>query len=452
MTDRVPYFDDPVALYQRLSGMGTCSLLDSGGSPRHGRWDIVAAKPRRTLRLVAEEKTDANVIQGWAMEGRALGGPPDIAPSVAHLPFHGGLLGHLSYDLGRQLRGLTDTAHESSAAALPQLVIHDYDWAVVQDRVRRESWLTGAPDTETTQAIQHLLQAPSAPEGQFNLLTPFLPSWDFERYTAAFDQAQRFIADGDCYQINLAQPYRARYQGDLATAYARLRPIAQAPFSALFPLDHERLLLSLSPERFLTVEGQVVETRPIKGTRPRSRDESTDAEAARELLASEKERAENLMIVDLMRNDLGRFCDTGSVAVDELFGLESYATVHHLVSVIRGRLRADETPLSLLLGCLPGGSITGAPKKRAMEIIDELEPAARQAWCGSIFYWSRHGRMDSSITIRTLFNQGDELHCWAGGGLVHDSRAQAEYQELEHKVGAFLHCLEQGLDLSPQGH
>ena len=227
------------------------------------------------------------------------------------------------------------------------------------------------------------------------------------------------------------------------TAYDRLRGIARAPFSALLPLDEDHLLLSLSPERYLTTDGQTVETRPIKGTRPRSNDEAIDAAAARDLLSSEKERAENLMIVDLMRNDLGKFCETGSITVDELFGLESYATVHHLVSVIRGQLRHDTTPLALLLGCLPGGSITGAPKRRAMEIIDHLEPASRQAWCGSIFYWSRHGRMDSSITIRTLFNQAGELHCWAGGGLVHDSQARAEYRELEHKVGAFLRCLEQ---------
>lgn len=449
MTNRVPYFDDPVGVYRRLCSMGSCSLLDSGGSMRHGRWDIVAAAPRRTLRAGAQTSPDAVSIQNWAMAGRASHETPDIPPSIAHLPFHGGLLGHLSYDLGRQLRGLPDNAHEPHRSALPQLVIHDYTWAIVQDRVRRESWLTGSPDAATTREIQHRLQTPEAPEPPFALLSPFSASWDLARYTAAFDRAQNFIADGDCYQINLGQPHLARYRGDLVTAYARLRGIAQAPFSALFPLDDEHLLLSLSPERFLTVDGQVVETRPIKGTRPRSRDESIDAEAARELLTSEKERAENLMIVDLMRNDLGRFCDTASVTVDELFGLESYATVHHLVSVIRGRLRVDETPLSLLLGCLPGGSITGAPKRRAMEIIDGLETAARQAWCGSIFYWSRHGRMDSSITIRTLFNQGDKLHCWAGGGLVHDSRAQDEYRELEHKVGAFLHCLEQSLDGAP---
>ena len=200
--------------------------------------------------------------------------------------------------------------------------------------------------------------------------------------------------------------------------------------------------MSLSPERFLTVDDGRVETRPIKGTRPRRADPRADRAAARELVASEKERAENLMIVDLLRNDIGRFCDTGSVHVDELFRLESYRTVHHLVSVVSGRLRAGYGAVDLLLGCLPGGSITGAPKHRAMQIIDELEPEARELWCGTLFYLSRHGRLDSNIMIRTLVADGNRLTCWAGGGLVNDSRAADEFQEQRDKVGAFLDCLE----------
>jgi para-aminobenzoate synthetase component 1 len=200
-------------------------------------------------------------------------------------------------------------------------------------------------------------------------------------------------------------------------------------------------LLCLSPERFLTVRAGEVETRPIKGTRPRGATAQRDRAAAQALLASEKERAENLMIVDLLRNDIGRFCRPGSVRVEALFEIESYATVHHLVSSVRGNLAPDVTPLQLLLGCLPGGSITGAPKHRAMEIIDELEPASRQAWCGTVFYLSRDGRLDSNVAIRTLFNEGQELVCWAGGGLVADSRATSEYAEQYDKVGAFLERL-----------
>lgn len=442
MTQILRYFANPVTLYRRLRGMGTCTLLDSGASPRYGRWDIVAAAPRRSLRLDSRTDPDEAAIENWALEGNRRDLAPDVIPAAAHLPFHGGLMGHLSYDLGRRLQAL-ENRHDSDATALPQLVIHDYEWAVVQDRIRQESWLTGCPDAATAKEIEERLAVGDDPEeSPFMLQHPFAAAWDLPRYTAAFDEAKRLIAAGDCYQINLGQPHRAPYQGDLATAFDRLRCIARAPFSALFPLDEDHLLLSLSPERFLASDGQTVETRPIKGTRPRSDDAAIDAAAARDLLTSEKERAENLMIVDLMRNDLGKFCETGSITVEELFGLESYATVHHLVSVIRGQLRHDTTPLALLLGCLPGGSITGAPKRRAMEIIEELEPASRQAWCGSIFYWSRHGRMDSSITIRTLFNQAGELHCWAGGGLVHDSQAHAEYRELEHKIGAFLRCLE----------
>ncbi|MFT7287978.1 MAG: para-aminobenzoate synthetase component 1 [Halieaceae bacterium] len=441
-----PYFEDPCEVYARLSLLGDAVLLDSGGDAGRGRFDIIAAQPERAggLYLPASISLPAlrEQLANWSRLAEQRSQlPPDTAPSA--LPFDGGYIGHLSYELGRRLQNLP-----AAAGTLPLAVARFYPWAVVQDRQLRQSWLVGdlSASTDLQARIERLLGTDpavvDAPE--FSLNGRFTGHWSLQDYAAVFERAQQYISAGDSYQINIAQRFSAGFRGELFAAYRILRKIARAPFSAYFPLEKNRALLCVSPERFLTVRDRQVETRPIKGTRPRDIDPARDRELAAELLQSTKERAENLMIVDLLRNDIGRFCEAGTVRADTLFSLESYATVHHLVSVVTGTLRRDSSVIELLLGCLPGGSITGAPKHRAMQIIDELETVSRQAWCGTIFYLSRDGRMDSNITIRTLYNEGDQLHCWAGGGLVHDSLVEHEFQEQMDKVGAFLHALEVG--------
>lgn len=225
-----------------------------------------------------------------------------------------------------------------------------------------------------------------------------------------------------------------------------LRRGSRAPFGAYLPLGEGRALLSCSPERFLAMDNGVVTTEPIKGTRPRSPDAARDRAIAEELAASTKDRAENLMIVDLLRNDLGRNCRPGSIRVEELFTLRSFSQVHHLVSTIRGELAPGHSPVALLRDSLPGGSITGAPKRRAMEIIHALEPAPRQAYCGSVFYLDDAARMDSSILIRSLLAEDGQLHCWGGGGIVADSACAAEHGEIYDKVGGYLRTLEATLE------
>jgi para-aminobenzoate synthetase component 1 len=264
-------------------------------------------------------------------------------------------------------------------------------------------------------------------------------------YREAFSRIQLYIRAGDCYQVNLAQCFSSRYEGDPWQAYRRLRAVAAAPFSAFLELPGNDALLCLSPERFISLHGHHVETSPIKGTRPRHLDALADRLAAEELLASSKDRAENLMIVDLLRNDLGRNCLPGSIHVDKLFEVQTYPTVHHLVSTISGELRDDASALDLLRDSFPGGSITGAPKRRAMQIIAELEPTARHVYCGSVAYISADGRMDSNIAIRSLWCESGELRCWGGGGIVADSQWQQEYRETFDKVGKFLASLEETL-------
>jgi para-aminobenzoate synthetase component 1 len=255
-----------------------------------------------------------------------------------------------------------------------------------------------------------------------------------------FARIQRYITAGDCYQVNLAQRFSAPVAGDSWLAFQALRRLNPAPYSAY--LNHPACrVLSSSPERFLEVRGGRVETKPIKGTRPRAAAPEADSALARELSESLKDRAENLMIVDLLRNDLGKVCAPGSVAVPRLFGLESFATVHHLVSTVIGRLADGLDAVALLRGAFPGGSITGAPKLRSMEIIEELEPHRRGLYCGAIGWLGFNGDMDTNIAIRTLVASEGEMRFWAGGGIVADSHADAEYQECLDKAAAMLRLL-----------
>lgn len=261
-------------------------------------------------------------------------------------------------------------------------------------------------------------------------------------YAAKFQQVQEYLRSGDCYQINLAQRFKAPYQGSEWQAYKKLERVNQGPFSA-FVRTELGAIISVSPERFLQVKDRLIETKPIKGTRPRSDNPTTDRLAAEDLASAEKDQAENLMIVDLLRNDVGRVAKPGTVHVPKLFDVESFPAVHHLVSTIRAQLDDKYSNADLLRASFPGGSITGAPKVRAMEIIEELEPHRRNAYCGSIGYLSRHGQMDTSITIRTLVAEQGELHVWAGGGLVADSQCDSEYQETLDKLSRILPLLEQ---------
>jgi para-aminobenzoate synthetase component 1 len=262
------------------------------------------------------------------------------------------------------------------------------------------------------------------------------------QYRAGIASIDNYLRAGDCYQINFAQRFSASYIGSEWLAYQHLTKVNKAPFSSFMRFE-QSCVLSLSPERFISVKHRKVVTKPIKGTRKRSEDPDIDAQLASALLTSEKDRAENLMIVDLLRNDLSKHCKPHSVQVPHLFQLESYPAVHHMVSTVVGELKAGSNPFDLLAGAFPGGSITGAPKVRAMQIIQELEPDKRSVYCGSIGYVGIRQDMDTNICIRTLLAEHQTLHCWAGGGIVLDSEAMDEYQESFHKVAKILPVLAQ---------
>ncbi len=453
----IPYRSDSATLFRALRQWPEAAWLDScPQAPRGGRYDILVAAPSSqgpaALPAGASAQACLSYFDDLAVFCRDY--YRDIGGLDADLPFCGGLLGYIGYEGGYALnRVVPARAATVTSPALARL--RAYDWCVIQDHLLRRSVLVCLPQVGLEQRRELLAALASADHrpapDDFELASPFRSNLDRAAYGDAFNRIQHYIRAGDCYQVNLAQRFSAGFSGDPFNAYTRLRTIAGAPFSGYMEWD-EGALLCLSPERFLALQGRHVETKPIKGTRPRCPgDTSRDAELARALLESEKDRAENLMIVDLLRNDLGRSCLPGSIHVEKLFDVESYPTVHHLVSTISGELKLDRGAIELLRDSFPGGSITGAPKRRAMEIIAELEPHRREAYCGSLLYISADGRMDSNIAIRSLLAGSGEIACWAGGGIVADSQCEQEYQETFDKVGGFLTALEADLTAGAQG-
>lgn len=437
----LPYRANPAEYFSMIRHAPGSVLLDSGRpSAERGRYDVLSAWPLEQLAVLPDE-SGLDFLQRLRQQLANLG--QAALPAGVQLPFAGGLIGYLSYDFGRRLEMLPSCAQDD--LQLPDARLGMYDWALITDHQAGTSQLMFHPRCDERQR-QRLITLFSAPAGaavaSFSLEGPMAPDLGADDYRQAFERIQTYIQAGDCYQVNFAQRFRARCQGDAWAAYQALRAACPTPFSGFQSLPEGGAVLSLSPERFVRISERHVETRPIKGTRPRGSTPAEDEAYAAELLASAKDRAENLMIVDLLRNDLGRTCSVGSVKVPQLFSLESYPNVHHLVSSVTGELAADRDALDLIAGSFPGGSITGAPKIRAMQIIDELEPTRRGLYCGSMLYLDVRGEMDSSIAIRSLLVKDGQVCCWGGGGIVADSDWQAEYQESMTKVRVLLETLQ----------
>lgn len=366
---------------------------------------------------------------------------PVASPPALDLPFCGGAIGFFSYDLARRLEALPATSTQD--IDLPEMRVGIYHWAIVQDHEQARAWLVEldnaeAPNEITAETVFHDLKKNIKSSDNSFSISRIESNLKAEEYANAFARIQAYLHAGDCYQVNFAQRFSADYEGDPFTAYLALRAALPSPFSAFMESDRQAIL-SLSPERFLRVNQAIAETEPIKGTIARGPDPVSDQRQAEVLQESLKDRAENLMIVDLLRNDLSKSCT--DVQVPALFQLQSFANVHHLVSKICARLKPGVSPLRILQDCFPGGSITGAPKIRAMEIIEELEPTRRSIYCGSLGYISADGKMDTNIAIRTLACDGSRIHCWGGGGIVADSEVEKEYQESITKVKVLLETL-----------
>lgn len=440
---KLPYHRNSADLFGLIAHEDWSIFLDSAYPYiDKGRYDILAARPYQTLVTRANQTTirdregeSVSLDDPFTLVQRALS---DKTNHLSRLPFSGGALGYFAYDLGRRLERLPSLA--ANELGVPDMAIGLYDWAVIVDHHQRSTSLVGLCEDDRTSADWHELRAlfhtePTPRLPNYSVESPVSANMEKADYAKAFAMIKDYIYEGDCYQVNLAQRFSVDVSGDPWDIYLQLRRNNPAPYAGFMRLP-EHALLSSSPERFISVANQHVEAKPIKGTIHRARDADQDQALAQKLLSSEKDRAENLMIVDLLRNDIGKSCAAGSVAVPSLFALESYASVHHLVSTVTGRLAEDKTVVDLLRGCFPGGSITGAPKLRAMEIIEELEPHRRHTYCGSLAYIGFDGNMDSNIGIRTLLHHQSRIYYWAGGGIVADSEMEAEYQECFTKAAA----------------
>jgi para-aminobenzoate synthetase component 1 len=452
---QLPYHCDTAELFDPVADRPWSMWLDSGAGPSaHARYDLLVINPVATLLTrgpVTEVETESGTRSSREdpfelirklLKAYAPSPPRRQGPD---LPFSGGAVGYFGYDLGRRLESLPAKSVDSDR--VPDVAVGIYREAVIVDHRRGCSYLAGPGASEAkARWWGELLHTRAQATDSFKPVGPLRSSLSRAQYREAFDRIQQYIRAGDCYQVNFAQRFSVPVAGDPWAGYRELRRANPAPFSAFLNLPDLRVM-SFSPERFVRVHDGVVETRPIKGTRPRHADPERDKRLARDLRESAKDRAENLMIVDLLRNDLGKVCAPGSVAVPELFALESFASVHHLVSTVTGNLADGRDSLDLLRACFPGGSITGAPKIRAMEIIDELERYRRGVYCGAIGYVGFDGRMDSNIAIRTATVSRGTLRYWAGGGIVADSNADAEYQESLDKAAGFFRAFGLGAQL-----
>ncbi len=431
----LPYRADSAELFEAVADRPWSQFLDSAGcGGERGRYDIIVSDPRLTL---VTEGDWTSVTDRAGNRQRYGGSPVSVLRTVlgngpsnaapADLPFCGGAVGYFSYDLARNLGELMPRWRAETA--LPPMAVGIYDWSVVTDHRERRCWLASLGGSPDLPRWARLFSVPITREREpLRATAPISYHLDKAGYLAQFARIRAYLEAGDCYQVNFAQQFSTRVAGDPWAGYRRLRAINPAPFSAYLNTPAVRVL-SASPERFLLCREGRVETRPIKGTRPRATDPTEDRRLADELRRSVKDRAENIMIVDLLRNDLGKNCRIGSVQVPELFAIESFSSVHHLVSTVTGALAPNRDPLDLLAGAFPGGSITGAPKRRAMAIIEELETEPRGLYCGAIGYLGFDGRLDTNIAIRTITLQQGRARFAAGGGIVMDSRPEDEYHE-----------------------
>lgn len=394
-----------------------------------GRFDIFSSMPERVISL---NKNSLPAAQKLLQEARQIYKKLIPVTGLVPVPFISGLMGYVGYDAATSTHGLTVKTTINSA--LPAAFIGHYTWSYVYDHQLQRGYITFSPLCAESVRTEVLAMLSAPLDKTDTSATASAPHWQamisFDDYRKRFIQAKRYIEEGDAYQINLAQAFRAEFQGRPSSLFESLNQRIQTPYSAFINPGQRSSILSFSPEQFIAVQGRRVLTRPIKGTLRNSGDPSE----ALTLANSPKNRAENVMIVDLMRNDLSRVCTNFSIRVPSLCKVETYRNVHHLVSTVEGELRNDCDALAAFFACLPGGSITGAPKHRAMQIIAELEPCERDAYCGSAFYFSGDGTFDSNILIRTIVQSDHQLFCWGGGGIVADSILEQEYAESLIKV------------------
>lgn len=421
------------------------ALLESSAEPgAESRWSMLGWRPKRTLRWPAGRRGALDGLRAF-LGSRRIEDPGDTP-----VPFFGGYLGWISYDIGRHIERLP--ASQPVDPSVPDFVLGEYEALLIEDRVERRLFLTGvcerdegpsrivARQAEAIDAFQELDRSSGNEEFTGPAATVPRPDIDRDEYLRRVERVLEYVRAGDIFQANLAQVFRTELAASLVDVYGRLRRASPNPYGCFLDQGGPAVL-SISPELFLARRGTRVETRPIKGTRPRGADPESDARLREELRTSEKDRAELAMIVDLLRNDLGRVAETGTVRVETARELIAHPTVHHAVATVTAELPPRASVVDLLAATLPGGSITGAPKIRAMEILEELEDVRRGPYCGVAGWIGHDGDCVLNILIRTLVVAGRQASFHVGGGIVADSDSVAEYDETLDKARALITAL-----------
>ena len=458
---KLPSYLPTLTAIKKLSSLGNVTCLSGGWGQKNTNefYDILSAAPSLQLHEqnkklhITDEYGQRSIIKNissfdWLenyFKNKRL--PINTqSNSQNELPYIFGFIGYASYDYGKQFEKLPETTIDDTQ--VPDFRGGIYHWNLINDKKNKVSFIAFEPrcSHRLKNKIINSLNNQPIPSPTFSLTNCFQQDTTTTDYKKSFRRIQRYINEGDCYQINYAHRHQAQYKGNPALAYSLLLDEINTPYSAYLQFDDHQIL-SLSPERFILIDNNHVETKPIKGTIHRGNSSQEDKRLITKLSKSIKDKAENLMIVDLLRNDLNRSCLSGTVKVEKLFEVESYPNVHHLVSTITGEISNETSPLMTLKKAFPGGSITGAPKIRAMEIIEELESHRRSIYCGSIFYMTFDGNMDSNICIRTLLCKDETIYCWGGGGIVADSNCEDEYKESITKVKNLMDILEDASNL-----
>ena len=411
--------------------------LNSNNNKYHDqRYDILSSNPIRKIVLNNEDhnsdisKDNIFNILEESISSHKCEQNDDI-------PFCGGAIGFISYDFGNAIHNIK--RKKNKEFNYPLVAFGIYDWCITYDYLKKKSFILYHKKNEiVNKIINYKTGIDEIKKNKIYKSTSSCESnMNYDLYKSKISKISNYIKSGDCYQVNFAQRFSLGYEGDEYSIYKTLNKSFASPYSAFinYPFGN---ILSFSPERFLSIKDNIVETKPIKGTRPRSDNEEIDKKNIDELISSEKDKAENLMIVDLLRNDLGMNCKNGSINVDKLFEIETFANVHHLVSTISGEIHEQSNIFKLIRDAFPGGSITGAPKLRSMEIIEELEPDNRSIYCGSIGYIGFDQKTDLNISIRSMLAVNNKLYFWGGGGIVDDSDVRSEYNESIAKVKPLL--------------
>jgi len=455
--------DAPAALAacERLKGYRYSFFLDSAaGHEKLGKFSFLGCEPFLVFKSkgssVSLEWDDGSVErfdQNPFLALKDIMARYDRAEADKRLPFISGGVGYFAYDLKDFIEDLPNVSKDD--LGISDCVVAFYDVVMIYDHEKANAYIASSglskedADGDIERAKERLKKFKEKvlkesgkastrlmPHNGSTLISDFSKA----SYVKAVSAAKEYIRKGDIYQVNLSQRFEAQLPCEPFELYSRLRMLSPAPFSAYLDLG-DCVIASSSPERFLFKKGSYIETRPIKGTRPRGEDDFTDSMLEAELLRSGKDRAEHVMIVDLERNDLGRICEYGSVRPTEFTILEKYATVFHLVSTVSGLLKRGVDQVDCLLATFPGGSITGAPKIRSMQIIEELEPVKRSVYTGAIGYLSFDGNMDTSIAIRTFVIKDNKVYFQVGGGIVADSDPEKEYDETLDKAKAMMQSL-----------